>query len=146
MNTIAKIGKAALVRLFSSTDFRVAGTDTNISFEFPSEDFDLHALQRNGYINEHVLGSIQYIGGVSFHVWGIRLGLVTFEVRDGETVAESLERTMEERAFYCPSHLIVSRWSSDDLNGNEARYTIYRLSQEQEKNLKELLTPEVSMV
>ncbi|HEY0908511.1 MAG TPA: hypothetical protein VGE35_04145 [Candidatus Paceibacterota bacterium] len=145
MNTLSKIGQAALTRLFYS------GRKGAHKVEFSTEEFDLTKVVRWERVNDHY-GDIQTVGGTNYLVWGIELGLRHLETVEGETFADAIARLLAHenngtnRAVYhhdgdwiYPSHIIrCSWWGGDMFSNREETYTVYRFTQKQDEEIENL--------
>ncbi len=129
MKSIKKIGKMALIKLFSSGRYRGG------IIRFPEEEFDLSQVYDDLYFNQHY-GEIQSRGGINHYVWGIELGLRRLSLTKGKTIEDGLLQFFIEVQYARPSHIIVSNWFSSDLTDDETTYTVYRLSERQEQALE----------
>ena len=134
MNTLTKIGQAALTRLFYSGKIQAH------KVEFPSEAFDLTKVVRWHRGNDHY-GDIQTVSGESYYVWGIELGYRHLETTEGKTFADAIAELLAKdrnQRFY-PSHIIrCSWWGGDMFSNREETYTVYRFTQKQDEEIENL--------
>jgi hypothetical protein len=145
MNTINKIGIAALTRLFSSQKFGKG------SVWVSEDEIDLSKGHSDQSVNSHH-GNIQTCGGVNYAVWSIELGFHWLDMKEGLSVGQALTQLLlklEKNDVY-PSHIIMkSWWSGDMIEGVENTYTIYRVTQEQQRLIKlhiEKVRPQATLV
>jgi len=141
MKTIKQIGNAALLRVFKPglTELLVPKfggglTPLRRTVNFPKEILDIFKpLDRRG---ESIC--CRYLEGITLTtlmaIWGIELGLIYFEVADGENIIETITKIqgLKEKKI-TPSHIVKINNEDDDLG---AQYiSIYRLSQKQEESI-----------
>lgn len=109
-----------------------------VSVSFPKEEFDLEAdLKANRHLSNKFGINSNY--GRSYQVWGIEIGRrFLAKVFDGDTALDAVARLkcLLRMGIDVPSHFIVREWSSNDISGDNERYTVYRLSQKQEADVK----------
>jgi hypothetical protein len=137
MNSVTKIGRLALTRLFTSKPFWKSGDNTITKVEFSKE---ILILQRRSadieYVHDH---DAQYYAGGSYKVWGIELGLHTLDVQPHQNPLDALTTLLTKVRAPLPSHVVVHTWSNSD-HHSETAYKIYRLSQPQEELLRKIKT------
>lgn len=131
--TITKIGNLALGRIYGSKYDAMAEYDR--TFVVSKDDFDLTTspVGKSFKSNEHF---VRFVGGKSYEVWGIKLGLKQLScVRPTlyEEIADAIKESKE-----VPSHLIVKTWTDDDYVGHKETYTVHRLTQFQEGVIEDL--------
>ncbi len=136
MNTLTKIGEAALKKLLSSAEFRGLDPETQVQIDFPNIYPDLSAKVGNHNFKEH-FGSFQVCRGRAYWIWGIALGLRDLDINEGETLLDGIDKVMMYYSVPQPSHVIVFDWSEDDFLDSSKTYTVYRLSQVQDRLLAE---------
>lgn len=126
MMTIAKIGKAALERLLKSARFNCTRLDFREESLLLDEPSDTSA---KGYYASRYYG------------WSIEFGLreIEFEVRGASKVSESIRGGLEKLILrtdgVCPTH-IIHRSSCSDPKYSWDHFLVYRLRQEQQKELQ----------
>ncbi len=134
LTTITKIGEAALTRLFKPHTTINAMEQSSCAVLFPREEYDMEAPLEFGSSSYH-WGELHFNSGSGYMVWSIELGLKALVVLDGDTALDAIGR-LECLAHTNPSHFIVREFSSDDVSGDHETYTVYRLSQKQEKSIQ----------
>jgi hypothetical protein len=140
LTTIAKIGEAALTRLFNPHNTINAMEQSSCDVVFPKQQmYDLDAKIETTYHNSHY-GSIQSISGRAYSVWSIGIGQRGLDIMDGDTALDAIARLDCLKTLIPPSHFIVRDWSSDDISGDHETYTVYRLSQQQEGDIRSCLS------
>ncbi len=135
MNTITKIGKAALTRLFSSKKFNA----DKITFD----DFGFNLA---GIVPPDEAGGTKWFGdhsikdeGTSYYIWSIELGLHSLEAAEGETFADAIANFLRNHSPFgpYPSHIIVcSGWSDDEEDECRYVYAIHRFTQEEDRAIE----------
>lgn len=134
MNTVNKIGRAALSRIFGSNKFNA------VEIRFPSEEFDLKQIICFKALNHHY-GETQFITGDCVYLWGIELGLQRLERLNGNTYLEAIAEFLakdKNRVVY-PSHIITCSWvGGDEFSNKDETFTIFRFSQEQDRMIEGL--------
>lgn len=132
MNTLNKIGKAALSRVLSARKF---WGDEPCKMESPSiffqdQPFDLNRkFEGVAHTNEHY-GNIQTRSWGNLEIWGIELGLVCLEPKPGQTILEAILELTTSRAK--PSHIIQHNGGASDV-GNWSSYKVTRFNHDQDK-------------
>lgn len=144
--TIAQIGKAALLRVFKPHNTINALEQSSTSVVFPDEQYDLSKPIKSSYSNQHFMGSIQARSGNAFLVWGIQCGLHYLgKIEEEQSAFRAIAKldclhTKTSNGGYgihaAPSHFIVKEWSSDDMSGDHETYTVYRLTPQQERDVR----------
>ena len=149
MNTIKKIGNAALERVFKhhvpNPTFETECDEVVV--RFPRKELNLlkPSSKRN---DEHIVETYRptEVLCTSMAIWGIQLGLIRFDVKDGKIPLEEiidnikLQRVVRYGILHCvPSHIVkISHermWYGDVA-------LIYRLSQKQEEMIADRLRKE----
>ncbi len=149
MISLTKIGEAALKKLLSSAEFRGSNPETQVRINFPNTYPDLFAKVGNHNFIQH-FGSLQSNHGRVYWIWGIALGLRELDINENETLIDGIDKVMMYYSIPQPSHVIELDWSEDDFLDSSKTYTVYRLSQVQDRLLakkrEELLLDAISQV
>lgn len=122
----------ALGRIYGSKYDAMAEYDR--TFVVSKDEFDLTVSAAKSF-RTHKFG-VRFVGGTSYEVWGIKLGLKQLSsIRPTlyEEIADAIKESKE-----VPSHLIVKTWTDDDYVGHKETYTVHRLSQFQEGVIEDL--------
>lgn len=129
MNSIAKIGRSTLTRLFCSEVLPSAEPT------FPVQPIDLDVQNDIGYMseyNEERVGS-----GKGYILYSYVFGLVHVEFeRDGETLFDGVVRCIREKGLSMPHFIIVATWPHKDDIGTSHTYTAYRITRLQERLIR----------
>ncbi len=135
LNTLTKIGAAALTRLFNSATFRGANPETYVRVTFPKDPILLDAKSEDSGSNEH-WGSLQFHSGTATFVWGIELGLKEVLLAEGEILLRGIQKIMSSYSVPPPSHVIIFTWNESDFESSKS-YEVFRLTQGQDRLLQE---------
>lgn len=136
LTTIAKIGEAALTRLFNPHYICNAMEQSSCDVVFPKQQIYELDDEINVACNNSHYGNLQFKSGRGYSVWGIGIGHVGVPIINGDNGLDAIARLDCLRFGTVPSHFIVRDWSSDDISGEKEIYTIYRLTPQQEGSIK----------
>ena len=127
-SSITKIGNLALGRIYGNKFD--AKTEYERTFTVSKDEFNLTIFADANYTKDRWHG--HYTSGVSYEVWGITLGLKPIP-NDSAIIFDVITDTLKG-SKEVPSHFIVKHWS-DYHDRKKESYTVYRLTQSQEKQI-----------
>lgn len=145
MKTITQIGNAALLRVFKpglipgqlASTMGGGLTPVRRRVDFPKKEIDLFKpFDKRG---ESLCGYPEgLVLSTEMAMWSIELGLIRFDVDDGETLLEAIIEIPEfKKRRLIPSHVVKIDDEDSDLGAEYV--SIYRLSQKQEEEIRNCL-------
>jgi hypothetical protein len=137
LSTINKIGQSALIHLYKPHSIYNAMEQSERSVYFPKEEYNLGAQLNPGHHSSNEM-NINSNSGRSYQVWGIEIGRCFLEVSKDENAFDAISKLecLKSSETSSPSHFIIREYSSDDISGDHETYTVYRISQKQEADIK----------
>ena len=133
--TISKIGEAVLLRIFKPRSVCSALEQTEVDVYFPKEKIDL--LPRcDVYTGKKHFGNVQSTYGQLYYIWGMEQGLHLLPFTEDDNLLSGIVRVISKQTrSVSPSHVISCVWQNNDVTGSSHKYTVYRLTQEQEQEI-----------
>lgn len=136
VNSITKIGKAALTKLFKSSRF--CGHKECVTVYFPNNEMPLDTPV---CVPEQTVrwGNIDWVSCRSFFIWGIELGLIPLSPRANKDILESIKDVIQRQPdsnLPIPSHIVCFNWIHAEGAEKDKNYAVYRLSSHQENAIK----------
>lgn len=131
MNSVTKIGQVALKKHFAKKPFTSGGKTYASEVIFSSEIIEL-SLFKDSDIN-----GINKKGRWTFRIWSIEIGLLTLDLKKGQTLYQGIVRKLKKQQKEdVPSHIIITTAKlSDDKKTVTKTHIIYRLTEEQESEM-----------